>query len=123
MYKIHRGSFNAKYSWETVRKENPDLLVPTGQMGADDLCWQCVTYENLDQWCSNYKVMLLKLGFAINEPNRLPNNVVGEITWVRALLPWLIQFNKTEIEAGIILDESGPHGKTCSNSNLNHSGS
>ncbi len=48
MYKIHKGSFNAKYAWDSVRKENPDLLVPMRQMGADDL-WQWVMYENLDQ--------------------------------------------------------------------------
>ncbi len=34
-------------------------------------------------------------------------------------MPWLIQFNKTEIEAGVSLDKSGPCGKTYSNPNLN----
>ena len=50
---VHKGSFNQNYAWRMVWKENSNILVPHGMMNTEDICWQWVTYENLDQWFSD----------------------------------------------------------------------
>ena len=53
---VHEEQYNHKYAWETCRRENADILVPTGVVESEDIRWTWVTYEKLSQWFDDYKV-------------------------------------------------------------------
>ena len=53
---VHEDKFNTKYAWETCRRENADILIPTGVKEIEDIRWQWVTYEKLDQWFTDKRV-------------------------------------------------------------------
>ena len=58
MNTIHDGDFNLQYAWEQVRKENCDIMIPTGVKQAEDIRWKWVTYEKAKQFFDDLKVSL-----------------------------------------------------------------
>src|SRR5210317_746776 len=36
---VHEEQYNHKYAWETCRRENADILVPTGVVESEDIRW------------------------------------------------------------------------------------
>ena len=43
----HEGQFHLEYAWEVIRRENCQILQPSGCILAEDIRWQWVTYQNL----------------------------------------------------------------------------
>jgi len=68
---VHEGKFNDEYAWREVRRIHADILVPTGIVQAEDIRWQWVTYEKVKQFYQDHQGLLLKYGFAIDEPEVL----------------------------------------------------
>jgi hypothetical protein len=52
------GSFNLEYAWEQCRKENADILIPTGIVQSKDIRWKWVTWQNINQYMDDLKVSL-----------------------------------------------------------------
>ena len=53
---VHEDRYNQKYAWETCRRENADILIPTGVVQSEDIRWMWVTWEKLNQWFTDYRV-------------------------------------------------------------------
>ena len=145
---VHDGKFNNKYAWETCRRENADIMIPTGVVQLEDIHWQWVTHEKLNQFITNLKVRspsyfhlfqshifftisflfstmqatYLKFKFAINEPEQLSNGKVAEITMSKLLAPRHIVFDETEFRLGNDRDVGGTWSGTYANSSLNCGG-
>ena len=54
---VNEGKFNNEYVWMQVRRIHAAILVPTGIVQAEDICWQWVMYE-VAQLYQDYRVSL-----------------------------------------------------------------
>ena len=50
------GTYNLEYAWEQCRKENAEILIPTGAVQSEDIRWKWVTWEKLNQSFCDMKV-------------------------------------------------------------------
>ena len=53
---VHEKEFNIDYAWETVRRENADIMIPTGVKQSEDIRWKWVTHEKLNLFFTDLKV-------------------------------------------------------------------
>ena len=96
----HENTFNLQYAWEVCRTEHADILVPQGSAVAEDIRWRWTTYENIDQWMTDWKGVLIKYGFAYDRPHVLENGDEAEIKWVEAIKARVICFDETDHPLG-----------------------
>ncbi len=52
----YESGFHLEYAWETCRRENCEILKPTGRIQAEDIRWQWVTHQNLVDYFEMLKV-------------------------------------------------------------------
>ena len=94
----HEGTLNVNYFGETVRRVHSDIMVPQGTIVSEDIRWQWVTHENLYLWFSDMKRVYVEYGFALDEPQSLPDGNVSKITYIKSLKSCNICFDETVLE-------------------------
>ena len=52
----HEQTFHLEYAWEQCRRDNCEILQPSGRILAEDIRWQWVTHSNLVEFFDQLKV-------------------------------------------------------------------
>ena len=83
-------------------------MVPQGTIVSEDIQWQWVRHENLDLWLLDMKRAYVEYGFALDEPQSLPDGTVSKITHMESFKSHNICFDETDLELCNKRKKSGP---------------
>ena len=72
-----KDKFSVRYAWDKLRRSNPDEMQPSGTSKTEDLRAQFTTWQNLNDWFTFTKPVMVETGLAFDKEQILPGNVQG----------------------------------------------
>ncbi len=108
---------------DAFQREMSNILVSNDVAVGDNLLWKLGTHENTKQSFTNFKGMLRKYSFVIDQEDVVADGKNEETIWVEQIKPLIIQLDETDIETQATLDSSGLLYKYYGNLALNLAGS